>query len=350
MKKFFAAANTEEGFHSLFDEVFSPETFRRIYILKGGPGTGKSTMMGRIGFIAESKGYETEYICCSSDPRSLDGVIIPALSVAVLDGTAPHTADPVYPGAVERIVDLGAAFDFPRLEEKREVLVPLIRAKKEAYRTAYRFLSAAGRLEDEREDLLRSFYLAEKADAAAKRLVASFRRLRRGADKRRYISSICAEGYFRLDTLSAQAKKVYAVTDKNGFGYLFMDTLYRRLSAERFAMTVCPSPLSKDRKEAIFLEGEDVLFLISDDGQAALAEKTVNSMRFADREALARKRQRLRFLEKCRSAVLDGAVSCFAEAVAIHEKTERIYGGCVDFAKVDVIIGKKVDEIFANNV
>ena len=60
MEKFFAAANTENGFYSLFDDVFSPESFRRIYILKGGPGTGKSTLMGNIGLIAQSKGYDAK--------------------------------------------------------------------------------------------------------------------------------------------------------------------------------------------------------------------------------------------------------------------------------------------------
>jgi Mrp family chromosome partitioning ATPase len=53
MKKFFAAANTEMGFRSLFDEIFAPEKFRRIYILKGGPGTGKSTLMRNLGAVAE---------------------------------------------------------------------------------------------------------------------------------------------------------------------------------------------------------------------------------------------------------------------------------------------------------
>ena len=111
MKKFFAAANTSNGFSSLFDEIFAPEKFRRVYILKGGPGTGKSTLMGNIGLIAQSRGYDVEYICCSSDPDSLDGVIITELSVAILDGTSPHITDPVYPGAVERIVNLAEAFD-----------------------------------------------------------------------------------------------------------------------------------------------------------------------------------------------------------------------------------------------
>ena len=49
MEKYLAAANTEAGFFSLFHEVFSPEHLRRIYILKGGPGTGNSAVPGQFG-------------------------------------------------------------------------------------------------------------------------------------------------------------------------------------------------------------------------------------------------------------------------------------------------------------
>ena len=352
MKKFFAAANTEMGFRSLFDEVFAPEKFRRIYILKGGPGTGKSTLMGNIGLIAESKGYDVEYICCSSDPKSLDGVIIFDLSVAILDGTSPHVTDPVYPGAVERIVNLAEAFDFEALERKREELISLIQAKKGAYRAAYRFLAAAGRIEREHDELLKDFYLEEKAEAAVKRLTASFKKHGNGEEKRIYISAICAEGFCRLDTLSAQAKKIYAVTDKNGLGYLFMETLCRRLRLEGFSITVCDSPVTGDRKEAILLNDEEVLFtVVSEDGdEAERADKIINSARFADKDALSKRRRRLRFTEKCEEAVLDGAIASFAEASAAHAKTERIYGTCIDFSKVDGIIGKIIGEIFTNNV
>jgi len=352
MKKFFAAANTEKGFVSLFDEIFSPEKFRRIYILKGGPGTGKSTLMGNIGLLAQSKGYEVEYICCSSDPKSLDGVIISDLSVAVLDGTSPHVTDPVYPGAVERIVNLGEAFDFGALEGKREELIALIRTKKEAYRTAYRFLSAAGRLEKEHDELLRDFYLEEKAEAAVGRMIASFRKRRKAEERKRYISAICAEGFYRLHTLSEQAKKIYAVTDKNGLGYLFMETLCKRLRLEGFSLTVCDSPITAERKEAVFVHDEEILFVVVGEEGEELdsADKIVNSMRFADKDGLAQRRRRLRFIEKCETAVLEGAVTCFAEAGDAHAKTERIYGACVDFSKVDVIIGKIINEIFTNNV
>ena len=350
MKKFFAAANTENGFLSLFDEIFAPEKFRRIYILKGGPGTGKSTLMQKIGSVAQTKGYDVEYICCSSDPDSLDGVIISELAVAILDGTAPHMTDPIYPGAVERIVDLGVAFDFHLLEEKRNELIPLIREKRASYRTAYRFLSAVGKIEREHDALLRNFYLREKAEAAAKRLVAPLLGSQRKEEKKRYISAICGKGVCHLDTLYEQAEKVYAITDQNGLGYLFMDTLYARLRSEGFSLILCPSPVSGERKEAIFLNEGRVLFAVIGGKDTLLADKTVNSARFVDKEQLAQKRRSLRFMEKCESSLLDGAMACFAQAGEYHAKAERIYGACVDFSKVDAVFDKIIDEIFENNV
>lgn len=351
MKKFFAAANTEHGFRSLFDEVFTPDAFRRIYILKGGPGTGKSTLMSEIGSVAQAKGYDVEYICCSSDPDSLDGIVISELAVAFLDGTSPHTTDPIYPGAVERIVDLGNAFDFDLLEKKKHELIPMIRAKKEAYRAAYRFLSAMGKMEKEQDETLRQMYLEEKAHAAVGRLIASFQNAVKGGERKRYISSICEAGYHRLDTLHGQAKKIYAVTDKNGTGYLFMNTLYQRLHREGFSMTICPCPVTEERTEAIFLRGEEILFVISkDETETASADKIINSLRFVDQAKLASVKNRLRFAGKCRAFIREGAVSCFAEASAWHAKTEKIYGACVNFSEIDRMTGKIIDEIFANNV
>ena len=92
--QYFLGANSPTGFYSLYDHLLSPEEARAIYILKGGPGCGKSTLMRKIGAWAEEAGLETEYILCSGDPDSLDAVILPAVGAAIVDGTAPQGVVP----------------------------------------------------------------------------------------------------------------------------------------------------------------------------------------------------------------------------------------------------------------
>lgn len=81
------AANSADGFRSYFPEVFG--NTGHLYILKGGPGTGKSRLMEEAAQAAERKGMAVERFRCSSDPDSLDGVLIPEKGIGILDGTAP---------------------------------------------------------------------------------------------------------------------------------------------------------------------------------------------------------------------------------------------------------------------
>ena len=92
---FYLGANSPGGFYSLYDELLRPEEARSIYILKGGPGCGKSSLMRRVGAAMEEHGLDVEYIVCSGDPDSLDAVVIPALKTALVDGTAPHGTAPL---------------------------------------------------------------------------------------------------------------------------------------------------------------------------------------------------------------------------------------------------------------
>ena len=90
-RKVFPGANTSRGFWSFF-EYLIPEDAERIFVIKGGPGVGKSTFMRKIGEEIVNMGYDVEYHCCAADPGSLDGVVIPAFNIGLLDGTAPQGA------------------------------------------------------------------------------------------------------------------------------------------------------------------------------------------------------------------------------------------------------------------
>jgi len=88
--KLFPGGNTPYGFYSFYDYIIEKDA-ARIFILKGGPGVGKSTFMHKIGEAMLEKGFDVEFHCCSSDNGSLDGICIPAIRVALIDGTAPQS-------------------------------------------------------------------------------------------------------------------------------------------------------------------------------------------------------------------------------------------------------------------
>ena len=89
---FFLSANAPTGFYSLFDQLVDPYTDNALYILKGGPGSGKSTFLNIIAEGLSEAGLSVEYIHCSADPNSLDAIYIPALKIACADGTAPQVS------------------------------------------------------------------------------------------------------------------------------------------------------------------------------------------------------------------------------------------------------------------
>lgn len=93
--RYFLGANSSQGFYSLYDQLIDPAEARAIYILKGGPGCGKSSLMRRVAQTLEEAGRPVEYIFCSGDPESLDAILLPDLSCAIVDGTAPHGAVPL---------------------------------------------------------------------------------------------------------------------------------------------------------------------------------------------------------------------------------------------------------------
>ena len=87
---FFLGANSPAGFVSFYDEITAQAENGRLFVVKGGPGTGKSTLMRRTAAALSQREKCFEYIHCSSDPDSLDAVVFPALNTAIVDGTAPH--------------------------------------------------------------------------------------------------------------------------------------------------------------------------------------------------------------------------------------------------------------------
>ena len=149
-KTYFPGANTGKGFVSRFDGIIPPwEKPQYTYVLKGGPGVGKNTLMKTVASRAIQKGFTVEEFHCASDPNSLDAVRVTELGIVLLDGTAPHSIDPVFPGAEDEVIDLGHFKNRTEFLKYRGELQALFQENKAHYSAAYAFLGAAYTLKKE---------------------------------------------------------------------------------------------------------------------------------------------------------------------------------------------------------
>ena len=144
-RHYFLGGNTPVGFYSYYDYLIDAEKAKKVYVIKGGPGTGKSTLMKAAANWGEENGYDVDYLHCSSDPNSLDGVIIDG-DIAMVDGTSPHIVDPKNPGCVETIINMGDFWDEGRLRENKEKIIGINKQIKEYFASAYNYLAAAGNI------------------------------------------------------------------------------------------------------------------------------------------------------------------------------------------------------------
>lgn len=147
IRKFFAGSNSSEGFYSLFKDVITNDA-KRVYLLKGGPGTGKSYFMRSIEQELVKDGHDREQFYCSSDADSLDAICFPRLGIALIDATAPHAIEPQWPGCRDEIIYLGNFWSSQDLYAKREQIMQGGLAKQKHFANAFRYFKAAKCIED----------------------------------------------------------------------------------------------------------------------------------------------------------------------------------------------------------
>ena len=159
---FFFGANNKIKYSSLYDELYNPFEKGNHIILKGGPGTGKSTLMRRIAEKLEKEGLFVERGFCSADPTSLDVVAAPEINFSIFDGTSPHVVDPIMPGVSEHIVDLGVAWRRELLKENIRAIGDLTRTNRQLHDKTAEFMHVGAQLETQSAIISSKFIDEEK--------------------------------------------------------------------------------------------------------------------------------------------------------------------------------------------
>ena len=352
--RYFAASNSAQGFKNYYPEVFSCADF--VYIIKGGPGTGKSSLMKKLAATAVGRGDECEYYYCSSDPSSLDGILMRGKDrvVGVLDGTSPHVSEPKFPGAREQIINLGECWDVGLLQRQKNEIVALSERKGAEYKNAYTYLRSVGNLRAVSEGFLSEAVELDKLRGAVSRLV---RELPSGRARvtPAILDSVSMGGRVRLDSFERNAKKLYIISDFHGLGKLILTELFAALQAREVSVRVSYDPVCPERVDGIFLEGERTAFITACDaqekfeGEVSKAEgrevALINSKRFVDTESLRAVRGDLRYTDRLAQSSLDGALHALSKAKIYHFLLEDIYGKAMDWSKFEKICAELCERI-----
>lgn len=338
---YFLGANAPSGFYSLYSHLLPPEQARGIYILKGGPGCGKSTLMRKVAQLVSQQGEAAEYILCSGDPGSLDAVIFPGLAAAIVDGTAPHVVEPKYPGVVEDYVDLGKSYRRESLQPLREEIMRCMAGYKGCYQRAYRCLGAAGEIMADARAILSSPLLEDRLARRAKGILTrelKDRHTAPGQAKQRFLGAMTHQGPITLyGTVQAQCPKVYELSDRYGLAHGLLSHLLAGALARGYDAVVCPDPMAPDRLAHLLFPQEGLAF-VSSTPDLPYPEKPFRHLRLesgADQDVLRKNRSRLRFARRVSSALEEEAVSSLAQAKAMHDQLESLYNPHVDFGFVD---------------
>ncbi len=328
---YFAGANTADGFVGAYRDIANEAALERLYIIKGGSGTGKSTMMKDIADMAEPAGYRVEYYLCGSDPDSLDCVVLDK-RIAVLDGTAPHTLDMTYPGAASELIDVSKFWESEVLEKNRRSIIFHSAEKSAAYASAYRYLRAASAVEREKASLAAKLFDREKAAGYAERFVKKLGRVRGPipSEKHRWTRAVTMKGQFSLSTLGESAETRYTVHDNYASAPIFMNILHDELLRAGYSITTAHMPC-ESYICGILVENCGVSVTVGDEIEDA---KAINMTRFAADNSLPEIKAHLRLAAKCAESCMDEAISRLRDAAQHHFALEEIYKKAMDYDRL----------------
>lgn len=315
---YFAGSFTGMGFNN-----FMPEALvgvKKVYIIKGTPGSGKSTLMKKIASAVEASGEKAERIYCSSDPDSLDGVVVPSMSFAIVDGTAPHVMETSYPLAVETIVNTGDYISAEKIENRREEIITLSDSKKRLFEQAGLLLRSAHALNRLKMQICEEGYSAEKGFKFCMNVLQKEKSYKaEGTVIRRSCASFGKNGLALLNSFP-DAEKIYSVCKE--FSPFVLGTLRLLAEEHKLSAIYSPSPFNVSDVACVYLPESKRLFIsseLNDNGER------ITLCRFEQKGAMMQRREKLKFISKTEALILSEARTYLSEAMEKHRELEKIY-------------------------
>ena len=347
----FLGGNTSKGFHSFFNYIINKEDANKVICVKGGPGTGKSYLMKKVAAYFLDKGYSVEYNHCSSDEKSLDGIVIPDLKIAMLDGTSPHMVDPIYPGAMDEIINMGVALDNYALSLKKKELIEIYKEISNNFKRAYMFLAAAkpihddwSKLNSEALDYNKIITITEslKEEIFSKH-ISGF-----GNERHIFATAFTPNGIITFaEDLVADFKQKFIL--KGGPG-LNKTTILKELGnvtkKKGYFVEYLHDPFNPERIEHILIpEISTAIVTENEISKCSFNGKTYNIEDFCNSSILKKNKEEIDYSENIFYEMTNKALELISNAHKIHDDLEAYYISSLDFNMLDDIYKDTINKL-----
>ncbi len=339
--QFFLGANSPQGFYSLFDELEHNGEPWHSFLIKGGPGTGKSSFLKKI--AAQYASESVELFPCSSDPESLDAVSLPERGISLMDATAPHSKEATIPAVRHTILSFGDHLNGGKLQEHRREIESICASTPEYYKLAVSYLAAAQAF------LRNSFHIAhcavnmEKVNGYARRFAAKNLHPtgKIGTEKRRFLSSIYSGGSYVLeDTPVKLCRKLWLIDDDCGaVAHHLLSALRHYALRNGHDVISCTCPMDPDEKlEHLLIPSAGIGFLTANHFhpmEHSGATRKIHARRFQDQDLMNLKKTRFLYNRKAAQTLLEQAILILRESRQLHDRLEERYISAMDFNALD---------------
>ncbi|MCM8709899.1 PRK06851 family protein [Clostridium sp. SYSU_GA19001] len=339
----FPGGNTSKGFYSFYRYILNQEEARRIICIKGGPGTGKSSLMKKVAAFFNDKGYDIEYHHCSSDNNSLDGVVIKGLNVAILDGTAPHVVDPLNPGAVDEILNMGDCWNEEGFKKYRKNIIEINKEVGKTFKRAYRFIGAARAVHDDwsnfNNEALNPGKLNKLKDELKAKIFTASKNTY-GSERHLFLTAFTPNGIVTyVETIIKDCGTVYVLNGGPGTGKTeVLDFLSKEALKRGYNVQFFHDPLIPERIEHIFIPELNTAVVTSNEiNNRKLEGKQIYMDNYLNSNVLGKNREEIKQVSEIFYELLNKGLKIIASAKILHDQMETYYIPNMNFDKVNKI-------------
>lgn len=358
-RHFFPGGNTADGFYSFYDYMINKKTANRIFCMKGGPGTGKSSLMKKIAKHYSDKGYSIEYHHCSSDNNSLDGVVIEELGVCILDGTAPHIVDPKYPIAIDEVLNMGDCLDTSKVSKYKNEIIEVTSNISNYFNRAYRFFSSAAAIykdiEAFNEGFVDKFKLTELRSELISKIFVLGSNDSYGEERHLFGTAFTPnEIVSYIPNIIEGISNQYVLDGDIGSGKTFLLSEIAKYAKEHgYSVEYYHTPLIKEKLEAIVIPGLDTCIVSKNVINKLNISGVIYDMTCNYTSPIPENtKKEIQYNYALMMGLINKGLSLIDLAHAEHDVLETYYIGAMDFSKADAIcdaVIKKIDSYKVNS-